>query len=172
MAPSLQIVDNITAIGTDIKIPAVPRIDTLAHIENKSQTGCIPVLLPISLGVMKFESIKGIIRYNVTTIMYWYECKQFNEVAKVVIKPMIAPKNGAIASIPETIPQTIYLSTPTQNNPKEYAVDRIKQTASCPLIYAPNFELIGRSIEITEGGANLFNKAMNEFSILSQSFSK
>lgn len=59
---SLQRVENITAIGTDINIPTVPKIETAEQIENNNQTGCIPVFFPMYFGVMKFESIKGIIK--------------------------------------------------------------------------------------------------------------
>ena len=93
---SLHTVDKTTAIGTEIKIPTVPKIDRQAQIENKSQTGCIPVLLPIRRGVIKFESMNGITKYNATTITYWYELRQSKDVANVVMRPIIAPKNGAI----------------------------------------------------------------------------
>ena len=59
-----------TAVGTDINIPVAPNTDVHIHMENKSQTGFIPVLLPINLGVIKFESRNGMSRYRLKSRKY------------------------------------------------------------------------------------------------------
>lgn len=167
---SLQTVDKITAIGTDMKIPTVPRTETHAQIENNSHTGWIPVLFPINFGVIKLESMNGTTRYSPTTRRYWCVEKTSKDVATVVMAPMNGPKNGAIDNRPEIIPQMIYLSTPMHSNPTVYVHASIKQTMSCPRMYPPSFELTGRITAANVGDANLFNNVENDFSILLQSF--
>ena len=57
-------------------------------------------------------------------------------------------------------------------NHKEYSKERIKQTTSCPVIYNPNFKLIGCNTNITEDATHLFIKGIYEFSKLSQSIKR
>ena len=48
------------AIGIDMKIPRVPKRETVAQMEKIIQNGCIPTFAPINLGVIKLVSMKGI----------------------------------------------------------------------------------------------------------------
>ena len=67
---SLHKQEMTTAVGTEINIPDAPNTDVHIHMENKSQSGFIPVLRPIDLGVIKFESRNGMIRYMLKSKKY------------------------------------------------------------------------------------------------------
>lgn len=53
-----------------MKMPIVPRMEAVAQIENRIQNGGIPVFLPISFGVMKFESRNGMATYRMAKSVY------------------------------------------------------------------------------------------------------